>query len=261
MTVHAGAALERRRARTARSAGSSCGTARPSTPTWWSSPPASGPATSWPAAAGLPVGERGGVVVDDACRTADPPICAIGECAAHRRDGATASSARASRWPRSSPTGCLGGHGRCSPAPTCRPSSSSWASTSPASATRSRTRRRARRHLHRPGRRGLQEARRQRRRPAPSSAASSSATPSSYPTLRAYVGASPARRARAAAVRRRPRPPAATCPAPTVSLLLQQRHRRAPSAAPIRERRPHRRRRRQGRAPGPAPAAAAASRW
>ncbi|GAA0342613.1 nitrite reductase large subunit NirB [Actinoallomurus spadix] len=32
-------------------------------------------------AAGLPVGERGGVVVDDACRTEDPRVFAIGECA------------------------------------------------------------------------------------------------------------------------------------------------------------------------------------
>ncbi|MFP5319512.1 MAG: nitrite reductase large subunit NirB [Acidimicrobiia bacterium] len=32
-------------------------------------------------AAGLDVGERGGVVVDDACRTSDPRIFAIGECA------------------------------------------------------------------------------------------------------------------------------------------------------------------------------------
>jgi nitrite reductase (NADH) large subunit len=32
-------------------------------------------------AAGLPVGERGGVVVDDTCRTDDPRIFAIGECA------------------------------------------------------------------------------------------------------------------------------------------------------------------------------------
>ena len=31
--------------------------------------------------AGLAVGERGGVVVDDACRTSDPKIFAIGECA------------------------------------------------------------------------------------------------------------------------------------------------------------------------------------
>jgi len=32
-------------------------------------------------AAGLKVGERGGVVIDDACRTSDPDIFAIGECA------------------------------------------------------------------------------------------------------------------------------------------------------------------------------------
>jgi len=32
-------------------------------------------------AAGLMVGERGGVVIDDACRTSDPDIFAIGECA------------------------------------------------------------------------------------------------------------------------------------------------------------------------------------
>ncbi len=33
-------------------------------------------------AAGLPVGERGGVLVDTTCRTADPHIWAVGECAA-----------------------------------------------------------------------------------------------------------------------------------------------------------------------------------
>ena len=32
-------------------------------------------------AAGLQMGERGGVVVDEACRTSDPDIYAIGECA------------------------------------------------------------------------------------------------------------------------------------------------------------------------------------
>ena len=32
-------------------------------------------------ASGLAVGERGGIVVDDACRTSDPNIFAIGECA------------------------------------------------------------------------------------------------------------------------------------------------------------------------------------
>ncbi|KAA2263797.1 nitrite reductase large subunit [Solihabitans fulvus] len=33
------------------------------------------------AAAGLAIGERGGVVVDDGCRTADPHVYAVGECA------------------------------------------------------------------------------------------------------------------------------------------------------------------------------------
>ncbi|MEU5883845.1 nitrite reductase large subunit NirB [Spirillospora sp. NPDC047279] len=32
-------------------------------------------------ACGLPVGERGGIVVDESCRTADPAIYAVGECA------------------------------------------------------------------------------------------------------------------------------------------------------------------------------------
>jgi nitrite reductase (NADH) large subunit len=35
-------------------------------------------------AAGLAVGERGGIVIDDACRTSDPNIYAIGECALWR---------------------------------------------------------------------------------------------------------------------------------------------------------------------------------
>ena len=42
--------------------------ARRSTPTSSCSPPASGPATSWPGPPGSTVGERGGVVVDDALR-------------------------------------------------------------------------------------------------------------------------------------------------------------------------------------------------
>lgn len=33
---------------------------------------------------GLAVGERGGIVIDDECRTSDPDIFAIGECAVHR---------------------------------------------------------------------------------------------------------------------------------------------------------------------------------
>ena len=52
-----------------------------SPPTWWSSRPASARATSWPATAGCAVGERGGIVVDAPCRTSDPAVYAIGECA------------------------------------------------------------------------------------------------------------------------------------------------------------------------------------
>ena len=57
--------------------------------------------------AGLEVGERGGVVVDDACRTGGPErlrrsarcACIEGRCLGPGRR-------RATRWPRSSPTGC-----------------------------------------------------------------------------------------------------------------------------------------------------------
>src|SRR3954462_7623258 len=34
-------------------------------------------------AAGLDLGERGGIEIDDRCRTSDPAIYAIGECAAY----------------------------------------------------------------------------------------------------------------------------------------------------------------------------------
>ena len=75
------------------------------------------------------------------------------------RAAASASSRPATRWPRSSPTGCSAAR-RPSPAPTSRPSSSSSASTSRASATRSRrTPGAPRGRLLRPGRRRLQEAR------------------------------------------------------------------------------------------------------
>ena len=38
-------------------------------------------------ACGLELGERGGIVIDDRCRTSDPDIFAIGECASY--DGRT----------------------------------------------------------------------------------------------------------------------------------------------------------------------------
>ena len=81
------------------------------------------------------------------------------------RAAAWAWSRRATRWPRSSSTGCSAAT-RPSRAPTCRPSSSCSASTSPRSATPSRRRPGALELVYvRPRRRGLHEARRHRRRP------------------------------------------------------------------------------------------------
>ena len=58
------------------------GRRRPSRPRSWCSPPASAPATCWPATPASTVAERGGILVDEQCRTNDPAIYAIGECAA-----------------------------------------------------------------------------------------------------------------------------------------------------------------------------------
>lgn len=65
-------------------------------------------------AAGLAIGDRGGVLTDLSCRTSDPDIYAVGEVAAI--DGRC--------------------YGLVGPKRTCRPNSSCWVSTSPASATR-----------------------------------------------------------------------------------------------------------------------------
>ena len=108
-----------------------------STPTSSCSPPASGPATSSPATPGLAVGERGGVVVDDACATSRPASTPSARSPATAA-GSTGSSPPATRWPRSSPTASPAATPR-SPAPTCRRGSSCSASTSPASATRTPT--------------------------------------------------------------------------------------------------------------------------
>ena len=66
--------------------------------------------------AGLDLAERGGVLVDERCRTSDPHIWAVGECAAPA-GGCTAWSRRATRWPRWSWTPCLTDRGSSS-APT-----------------------------------------------------------------------------------------------------------------------------------------------
>ena len=85
VTVHLGALTtahrhQRRRRRRRRW----CSRTAPSCrPTWSSSPPASGRATSWRARRASDLGERGGIEIDDRCRTSDPAIFAIGECAAY----------------------------------------------------------------------------------------------------------------------------------------------------------------------------------
>ena len=58
--------------RTTTDCGLRCPTARRSTPGCWCSPPASGPATNWPAPAASTIAERGGVLTDIGCRTSDP---------------------------------------------------------------------------------------------------------------------------------------------------------------------------------------------
>ena len=88
-------------------------------------------------ACGLAIGDRGGIVIDDRCRTSDPDIFAIGECALHggRTYGLVAPgyhmARRRRRRARRRRLRAL--HRRRHRAP----SSSCSASTSPASATRS----------------------------------------------------------------------------------------------------------------------------
>ena len=88
--------------------------------------------------AGLAIGERGGVVVDDRCATSAAGVFAIGEVACHggRVLRARRPRLRDGRGRRRPPRRR---RRRRSPAPTCRPSSSCSASTSPASATRTPT--------------------------------------------------------------------------------------------------------------------------
>ena len=111
-------------------------------------------------AAGLAVGERGGVVVDEACRTATPASSPSASApwpptaAARRRIyGLVAPGYQMARVVADR---ILGGDATFR-APTCPPSSSSWASTWPASATPSPPRPGAESdHLHRPGGQRLQ---------------------------------------------------------------------------------------------------------
>ena len=106
-------------------------------PTSWCSPPASGPGDDLARAADLAVGERGGIVVDDALATDGSGGAGHRRVRARRRPGLRAGRSRATRWPGSSPPTSTpparGADARAtaSCAPTCRPSSSCWASAWP----------------------------------------------------------------------------------------------------------------------------------
>ena len=104
---------------------------RCSTPTWSCSPPACGPATSWPATPACRSASAAACVVDDGLPHRRRAVCAIGEVAGIDGRCLRPGRARATRWPRSSPTGCSAAR-RPSPAPTPPPSSSCSASTWPA---------------------------------------------------------------------------------------------------------------------------------
>jgi nitrite reductase (NADH) large subunit len=134
--VHTGADDRASRAATGPVAGMASPTATRSTSTSSCSPPASARATSWPATAGLDVGERGGVVVDEAA--APPTRTSTPSASARRTAGAPGAWSRPAtdgrgrrRPPARGPATFTGA--------TCPPSSSCSASTSPASATRSPT--------------------------------------------------------------------------------------------------------------------------
>ncbi len=113
-------------------------------------------------AAGVKVGERGGIVVDDGMRTSDPAIYAIGECALHDGQiyGLVAPCMTMAETAADRIMGGAGGVRRR------RPVDQAEAARRGGRPVR-RDGGRARRHLSRPGRRGLQEAVRQRRRRDP----------------------------------------------------------------------------------------------
>ena len=83
ITVHTGASTQEIVAGARRACRAACGspTTRRWTSTWWCSPPASGPATNWPATAASTSASAAASSSTAACRTSDPTIYAIGECA------------------------------------------------------------------------------------------------------------------------------------------------------------------------------------
>ncbi len=86
--------------------------------------------------AGLAIGERGGVVVGEACQTSDP---GVGRSASARRSTARARgwSRPGTTWPTSSSTASSAASA-CTGAPTTAPSSRAWASRRHRSATSTR---------------------------------------------------------------------------------------------------------------------------
>ena len=115
--VHTGVSTAGHRSRPRPAAGRRSPTAPSSTPTWWSSPPACARATSWPASAGLAVGERGGIAGRRALPHQRPGRLRDRRVRRCRRAASTAWSRPATRWPRWSPTDCSAATPR-SPAPT-----------------------------------------------------------------------------------------------------------------------------------------------
>ena len=109
---------------------------RTSPSTWWSSPPESDPATSWPV---MPGCRWASAAASWSTRRAGPDDGRVRgrRGGLHRRPHLGPGRRRATRWPRSSWTGCSAAT-RPSRAPTSRPSSSFSGSTWPASATPSR---------------------------------------------------------------------------------------------------------------------------
>ena len=96
-TAHA-TTRDRRRRDGARRARCASPTAASWPPTWSSSPPASARATSWRAPPGCAVGERGGIVIDDRCRTSDPGHLRHRRVRARTTGAPTAWSRPATRW-------------------------------------------------------------------------------------------------------------------------------------------------------------------
>ena len=141
------------------------------------------------------VGERGGIVVDDGLphRATRPSTRSASAPASSGRD-ATAWSRPATRWPRSSPTGCSAASATFPGADLSTKLKLLGVDVASFGDAFARHRGRARGRLRRPGRRRLQEARASPTTRRRCSAASWSATPRAYAALRPLVGRAARRR-------------------------------------------------------------------